>query len=141
MPAPPLESLPAIVRAVRIGQSWGHDAQRDVRRRLSEDEEELKRRHGLPFQQPQAGGCGGLDDRLWIDSFVGARVLVRRPQARSRRRRDTPAASAISPTFFRSVMTCDGSVGFFHFVIRVDDQDGVDVARELRIACGALHGT
>ena len=92
MPAPPLESLPAMVSAVgRIGH---HDGQlRDAaRRRFAEDEQELKRRNGLARLQAAGRPLGGADDRLRVRRDLRRRARARRRPAGSRRRRGAPAA-------------------------------------------------
>src|SRR3954469_25977178 len=82
MPAPPPESLPAIVRAVLTGRVMSSVSVTEPRgrRRFSEDEQILKRRHQFSRLEAQAGRFNGADDRLRLHAIFGRRT----PPAASR---------------------------------------------------------
>ena len=62
MPAPPLESLPAMVSATRIGTTGQRAPRRGAG--LAEHEQELKRRHVSREMQLRPAAVGAADHRF-----------------------------------------------------------------------------
>src|SRR5262245_24260470 len=72
MPAPPLESLPAMVSAQRMACGNGYPSERAARGcgRLSEHEQELEGRNDFACLQLESGGLCGSDDGFRLDAIL-----------------------------------------------------------------------
>src|SRR5262245_14391540 len=126
MPAPPLESLPAIVRARQRGAviaGWKSTARR--RRHFGEHEHELKRWNDLPPLQLEACGLGRAKHRLRVDAIFrrGARTA-----AAGQEIRDAQASLRLEGLrhVFQERKDLLRMLRIVHLTVRVDDQDRIE---------------